>query len=168
MGILRVTSLELVQIVLLFSYLSFNEFMYMFLLGIVLVFYCCMTVWFYFILFLWPCPVAFDRIQHSFMIKTLNKVGIEGVLLLLSRQVVSDSFVTPCRDSPPGSSVHGIAQVRVLEWVAISFSRGTSRPRDGTCISCTGTWILYHWATRETHRGNVTQYNKGHKWQAHV
>ena len=87
---------------------------------------------------------AFDRIQHSFMIKTLNKVGIEGVLLLLSRQVVSDSFVTPCRDSPPGSSVHGIAQVRVLEWVAISFSRGTSRPRDGTCISCTGTWILYH------------------------
>ena len=92
---------------------------------------------------------AFDKIQHPFMIKTLNKVGIEGVLLLLSRQVVSDSFVTPCRDSPPGSSVHGIAQVRVLEWVAISFSRGTSRPRDGTWVSgIAGSllhcrWILY-------------------------
>ena len=32
--------------------------------------------------------------------------------------------------SPPGSSVHGILQVRILEWVAISFSRGSSRPRD--------------------------------------
>ena len=32
--------------------------------------------------------------------------------------------------SPPGSSVHGVLQARVLEWVAISFSRGSSRPRD--------------------------------------
>ena len=34
--------------------------------------------------------------------------------------------------SPPGSSVHGILQARVLEWVAISFSRGSSQPRDQT------------------------------------
>ena len=33
-------------------------------------------------------------------------------------------------------STHGIFQARLLEWVAISFSRGSSRPRDGTCISC--------------------------------
>ena len=38
--------------------------------------------------------------------------------------------------SLPGSSVHGIFQARVLEWVAISFSRGSSRPRDGTQVSC--------------------------------
>ena len=38
--------------------------------------------------------------------------------------------------SPLGSSIHGISQTRVLEWVAISFSRGSSRPRDRTCISC--------------------------------
>ena len=43
--------------------------------------------------------------------------------------------------SPPGSSVHGISQARVLEWVAISFSRGSSQPRDQTCISCIGTFI---------------------------
>ena len=36
----------------------------------------------------------------------------------------------------PCSSVHGISQVRVLEWVAISFSRGSSQPRDQTSISC--------------------------------
>jgi len=37
--------------------------------------------------------------------------------------------------SPPGSSVHGILQARILEWVAIFSSRGSSRLRDGTCIS---------------------------------
>ena len=34
--------------------------------------------------------------------------------------------------SPPGSFVHGILQARILDWVAIPFSRGSSRPRDGT------------------------------------
>jgi len=38
--------------------------------------------------------------------------------------------------SPPGSSVHGILQARMLEWVAIPFSRGSSPPWDQTCISC--------------------------------
>ena len=38
--------------------------------------------------------------------------------------------------SPPSSSVHGIAQARILKWVAISFSRGSSQPRDGTQVSC--------------------------------
>ena len=37
---------------------------------------------------------------------------------------------------PPGPSVHGIFQARILEWVAISFSRRSSRPRDQTCVSC--------------------------------
>ena len=38
--------------------------------------------------------------------------------------------------SPPGSSVHGILQARILEWVAIPFSRGFSRPRDRPRVSC--------------------------------
>ena len=42
--------------------------------------------------------------------------------------------------SSPSSSVHGILQVRILEWVAISFSRGSSQTKDQTCISC-----LLHW-----------------------
>ena len=52
----------------------------------------------------------------------------------------------------PVSSVHGISQTRILEWVAISFSRGSSQLRDQTCVSCIGRWILYHWATWEAHR----------------
>ena len=49
--------------------------------------------------------------------------------------------------SPPGPSIHKILQARVLEWVAISFSRGSSWPRDRTyvsCVSCIGRPVLYH------------------------
>ena len=58
----------------------------------------------------------------------------------------------PMNCSLSGSSVHGILQARILEWVAISCSRGSSWSRDQTCLSCisyTGRWILYHCATRE-------------------
>ena len=57
------------------------------------------------------------------------------------------SLETSC--SPSGSSVHGISQARILEWVVISYSRGSSWLRHWTCGSCTGSRILYHWATRE-------------------
>ena len=66
--------------------------------------------------------------------------------------LVSQSCPTLCNPMycpPPGSSVHGISQARKLEWVAIPFSRGSSKPRDQTLVSCIGRWILYHWATRE-------------------
>ena len=52
----------------------------------------------------------------------------------------------PMDCSPPGSSVHGISQTRILEWVAISFSRGSSRLSYRhlvSCVSCMGRWILY-------------------------
>ena len=49
----------------------------------------------------------------------------------------------------PGSSVHGILQTRILEWVAIPFSRGSSRPRDGTQVSCIAGRFITIWATRE-------------------
>ena len=54
--------------------------------------------------------------------------------------------------NPPGSSVHGILQARILEWVAMPSSRGSSPPRDRTCVSrdsSTGRQILYPWATWE-------------------
>ena len=56
--------------------------------------------------------------------------------LLFSCSVVSSSFVTPKDYSPPDSSVHRLAQGRILEWVVISFSRGDSQPGDRTLISC--------------------------------
>ena len=52
--------------------------------------------------------------------------------------------------SPPGSFVHGISQARILEWVAISFLRASSRPRDWTQVSCIATWLFTNWAAKET------------------
>ena len=60
---------------------------------------------------------------------------LKELLLLFSQSVVSDS-PNPMDCTPPGSSVHGIAQARTLEWVPISFSRASSRPRGQTHVSC--------------------------------
>ena len=75
---------------------------------------------------------------------------------------VIQSYLTLCDPmdgNPPGSSVHGISQARILEGVAISFSKGSSQPRDRTrisCISCTDRQIFYHWATGEAHLASAT------------
>ena len=58
--------------------------------------------------------------------------------------VVSNSLWPHMDCSPPSSSVHGIFQAGIPEWVAISPCRGCFWPRDWTCISWIGRWILYH------------------------
>ena len=71
----------------------------------------------------------------------------EQTAYALSRQ----SCLTLCDPmvcSPPGASVHGILQARIVEGVAMPFSRGFSRPRNRTrisCVSCTGRLVLYHY-----------------------
>ena len=55
----------------------------------------------------------------------------------------------PMDCSLSGSSIHGIFQARVLEWIAISFSRGSSRPRNRTRVSCIAGRRFTVWATRE-------------------
>ena len=60
------------------------------------------------------------------------------------------SLCDPVDRSPPGSSVHGVLQARILEWVVMPSSRGSSWLRDQTRIpyvSSVGRWILYHRAT---------------------
>ena len=85
--------------------------------------------------------------------------GKTGMLQSMGSQRVGHDWATelnrtcstcnPMDCSPPGSSVHGISQARIQEWVAISFSRGSFQPRNWTHISSTGRWVLYHWTTRE-------------------
>ena len=60
--------------------------------------------------------------------------------------------------SLPGSSVHGISPAKILEWVAIPFSLGSSLPRDRTQVSCIGRRILHHWATREAPGGTFGRF----------
>ena len=59
------------------------------------------------------------------------------------------TLCNPMHYSLPGSCVHGISQTRILEWVAISFSRGSSQPRDQTQVSCIAGRFFTIWATRE-------------------
>ena len=71
--------------------------------------------------------------------------------------LVAQSFLTLCDPmdcSPPGSSVRGISQARILQRVAISLFGGSSQPRGWSCVSCTGRWILYlsHIAGLQVHR----------------
>ena len=70
------------------------------------------------------------------------------VLVTESCPILCDSM--DC--SPPGSSVHGILQPRIREWVAISFSRGSFQLRVWTWVSCIAGRFFIVWATREAHR----------------
>ena len=75
-----------------------------------------------------------DMIKQEMARLNINIIGISEL-----SEVVAQSRPTLCNPvdcSPPGSSVHGILQARILEWVAVSFSRGSSQPRDRTQVSC--------------------------------
>ena len=84
--------------------------------------------------------------KHQFFGAQLSLWSTSGVC---AHQVTScPTLCSPVDYSPPGSSVRGILQARILECVAISFSgRGSSQPRNGTPISfvsCIGRRVLYH------------------------
>ena len=82
------------------------------------------------------------------MVESCDKMWSTGE----SESEVTQSCPTLCDPmdcSLPGSSVHEILQARILEWVAISFSRGPSQPRDQTRVSCIGGRCFNLWATRE-------------------
>ena len=63
-----------------------------------------------------------------------ERTGLSSVAVLVAQ--LCPTLCVPMDCSPPGSSGHGILQARILEWVAISFSRGSSQPRDQTWVSC--------------------------------
>ena len=79
-----------------------------------------------------------------------------------SRSVMSD-FLQPHELYLPVSYIRGILQARLLEWVAISFSKGSSQPRDRTRVSCIAGRLFTIWATRGLHK-TWTQ----PKWHTHT
>ena len=104
----------------------------------------------------WTYPAIYCILQY---IQILNHstVPLRTNAMLYISCLVAKSSLTLCNPmdySPLGSSVHGILQARVLEWFAISSSRGSSQPRDQThvfCVFCIFRQVLYHWATWEAH-----------------
>ena len=76
-----------------------------------------------------PLPVTATNTQQQ-------STHLHSPLLQPPFYLAAQSVLTLCNpvdSSPPGSSVHGIPQARILEWVAMSFPRGSSQPRDCTC-----------------------------------
>ena len=69
------------------------------------------------------------------------------------------NYCDPMECSPPGFSIHGIFQARILEQAAISFSRCFSQPRDRTHVSCTAGELLTIWAIREAHLTFLSQFS---------
>ena len=85
---------------------------------------------------------AISRSTNVGMYVCVYKVKVE------SRSVMSDSL-PPHDYSPPGSSVHGILQSRILEWVALPFPGGSSWPRDQSWVSHITGGFFTVWATKE-------------------
>ena len=86
----------------------------------------------------------------SFRIDWLELIATPAAAAAAAKSLQScPTLCDPVDGSPPGSPVPGILKARSLEWVAISFSRGSSRPRDGPCLSyisfiATGRRVLCH------------------------
>ena len=80
--------------------------------------------------------------KHQF-----SDVGVHVCVCLVAQCCLT--LYDPINYSLPDSSVPGILQARILEWVAISFSRGSSQPRDWTQVSCIAGRFFTIWATRE-------------------
>ena len=87
-----------------------------------------------------------EKIVNKHIAITLNfPYHMKDVLMFMRAQSRSRvRFCDPVDCSLPGSSVPGIPQARILERVAMPFSRGSSRPRDRPRVSCIDRQVLYH------------------------
>ena len=105
----------------------------------------------------WIKPICVDvylAVLYSFPKDSLFLLCTCSVLVTQSCLTLCD----PMDCSPPGSSVHGILQARILEWVSIHFSRGSSWPTDRTQVSCIAGRFFTVWATRKTSCTNICTY----------
>ena len=102
-------------------------------------------------------PVIHTYISTPFKIffphRSLHSTVLYSIYFIYAKwSEVTQTCLTLCDpmdSSLPGSFIHGIFQARVLEWVAISFSRESSQPRDWTWVSCIAGRRFTVWATRE-------------------
>ena len=86
-----------------------------------------------------------DTIGLFKRIQDINRIPLCNVVH--AKLLQCPTLCNPVDCIPPGSSVHGILQARILEWFAMLSSKVSSRPRDQThvsYVSCIGRWVLYH------------------------
>ena len=101
------------------------------------------------------CPflIGFLPLNCMSSLHSLDVNPLSGIYVCVcSVAQVCPTLCNPVDCSLLGSSIHDVFQARILEQVAISYSRGSFQPRDQACVSCTsciGRWILYHCVTWE-------------------
>ena len=103
------------------------------------------------------------KLHGSFLVSQTNISWREGwseVQVLALQPCLT--LCNPVDYSRPGSSVHGVLQAKILEWVAIPFSKGSSAPKDRTQVSCMAGRFLTIWDTREGFLEVMTRLKK--KW----
>ena len=110
-----------------------------------------------------------DQTQASYVCQTLYLLSHRGSpYIIYGGGLVTKSCPTLCDPTDcghlPDSSVHGIFQTRILEWVAISFSRGSSPPRDWIWVSCIAGRFFTNWATKEAPYYIYTDINTTHRY----
>ena len=98
------------------------------------------------LLFLFIISSSITILRIMWWCALMALIWISLITVLVSH--MSDSL-QPHLCSPPGSSVHEILQARMLEWVAIPFSKGFYWPRDQTCVSCITGGFFTIWAIKE-------------------
>ena len=81
--------------------------------------------------------------------------GPQKIKNKITMKVKALGLCNPMDCSPPGPSIHGVFQARILEWVAIFFSRVSTRPMDWTQVSHIAGRLFTLWATRESHNSSV-------------
>ena len=101
------------------------------------------------------CRCVFSSTLFNSEFKVRTKTQTKFSVCIHAKSLQScPTLWDPMDCSLTGSSVYGILQARILEWVTIPFSRGSSRPRDRNCvsdISCIGTQVLYLLYHLESH-----------------
>ena len=80
--------------------------------------------------------LCFGRFHYDPFLTSKIFLGKKMYSCVLSCLTIVSNSLGPMDCSPLGSSFHGILQARILEWIAVPCSRGSSQPRDQTCISC--------------------------------
>ena len=111
----------------------------------------------------WACPTCDFTGQCTVSTRAFQAVKV--------KVLVTQPYLTLCNpmdNSSPSSSGHEILQARILEWVAIPFSRGSSQPRDGTQVSHNADRCFTIWATKEAPSWALTKpcqlYSRNVSW----
>ena len=100
---------------------------------------------------LWRVAINIQTLVNTDVLTSSHKLWMSLVASRIVNPIWNEVKVTQCLTlhDPMDYKIHGILQARILEWIAVPFSKGSSQPRDRTQVSCIAGGFFTTWATRE-------------------